>query len=48
MFKNKQTQKSILILQKKHENVKSPKQVLLVNMPSLSNAERSGKNINKY
>jgi site-specific DNA-methyltransferase (adenine-specific) len=38
MFKNKQTQKSILILQKKHENVQSPKQVLLVNMPSLSNA----------
>jgi len=37
MFKNKQTQKSILILQKKHKNVKSPKQVLLVNMPSLSN-----------
>jgi site-specific DNA-methyltransferase (adenine-specific) len=37
MFKNKQTQKSILILQKKHENVKPPKQVLLVNMPSLSN-----------
>jgi site-specific DNA-methyltransferase (adenine-specific) len=38
MFKNKQTQKSILILQKKHETVKPPKQVLLVNMPSLSNA----------
>ena len=37
MFKNKQTQKSILILQKKQENVNPPKQVLLVNMPSLSN-----------
>lgn len=36
MFKNKQAGKSILILQKKDDEVKPPKQVLLVNMPSLS------------
>jgi site-specific DNA-methyltransferase (adenine-specific) len=36
MFKNKQASKSILILQKKADGVKAPKQVLLVNMPSLS------------
>jgi site-specific DNA-methyltransferase (adenine-specific) len=38
MFKNKQAAKSILILQKKEDELKPPKQVLLVNMPSLSNA----------
>jgi site-specific DNA-methyltransferase (adenine-specific) len=36
MFKNKQASKSILILQKKADGIKAPKQVLLVNMPSLS------------
>lgn len=36
MFKNKQASKSILILQKKNDEGKAPKQVLLVNMPSLS------------
>ncbi|WP_428911318.1 class I SAM-dependent methyltransferase [Niallia sp. Krafla_26] len=37
MFKNKDAGKSILILQKKSDDIKPPKQVLLVNMPSLSN-----------
>lgn len=37
MFKNKNAAKSILILQKKAEEVKIPKQALLVQMPSLSN-----------
>lgn len=37
MFKNKNAAKSILVLQKKDENVKAPKEVLLANMPSLSN-----------
>jgi site-specific DNA-methyltransferase (adenine-specific) len=38
LFKNKQAAKSILILQKKKDDLQAPKQVLLVNMPSLSNA----------
>lgn len=37
MFRSENAAKSILILQKKGENVKAPKQVLLVNLPSLSN-----------
>lgn len=37
MFKNKQAAKSILVLQKQKEGVKPPKEVLLVNLPSLSN-----------
>ena len=37
MFKNEQSAKSIFILQKKGENVKPPKQALLVNLPSFSN-----------
>lgn len=37
MFKNKNSAKSILILQKKGENVQAPKEALLVNLPSLSN-----------
>lgn len=37
MFKNKETGKSVFILQKKAEKLNAPKQVLLVNMPSLSN-----------
>ncbi len=40
IFKNKNTAKSILILQKKDDDVKPPKQALLVNMPSLSNGPR--------
>jgi site-specific DNA-methyltransferase (adenine-specific) len=38
MFKNQNATKSILILQKKGEDVKPPKQVLLVKLPSLSKA----------
>ena len=37
IFKNKQNAKSILIMQKQGEQVKQPKEVLLVNMPSLTN-----------
>ena len=36
LFKNEHAAKSIFILQKKGNEVKQPKQVLLVNMPSLS------------
>ncbi|NHM30598.1 class I SAM-dependent methyltransferase [Neobacillus terrae] len=38
MFKNKNSAKSIFILQKKGENIKVPKQAMLVNMPSFSKA----------
>jgi site-specific DNA-methyltransferase (adenine-specific) len=38
MFKNKNAEKSILILQKKGENIQPPKQALLVQLPSLSSA----------
>lgn len=38
MFKNKQSAKTILILQKKGEGIQPPKQALLVNLPSLVNA----------
>ncbi|AJD91765.1 hypothetical protein JMA_24480 [Jeotgalibacillus malaysiensis] len=37
LFKNEQSAKSILILQKQGENTKPPKQVLLAEMPKLSN-----------
>ncbi|TYR76954.1 class I SAM-dependent methyltransferase [Rossellomorea vietnamensis] len=37
LFKNEHSAKSILILQKKKEDVKPPKEVLMANMPSLSN-----------
>lgn len=37
VFKNKKAAKSIFILQKKSKNVKAPEQVLLVNLPSLTN-----------
>jgi len=37
LFKSKQAAKSILILQKKGNNIKAPKQVLLANVPSFSN-----------
>ena len=36
LFQSKQSAKSILILQKKGKDIKAPKQVLLVNMPKLS------------
>ena len=38
MFKNKQSAKSIFILQKKAEGIQPPKEAMLVNLPSLSNA----------
>lgn len=38
MFKNKNAGKSILILQKKGENIQPPKQALLVQLPSLSSS----------
>lgn len=38
MFKNKQSAKTIFILQKAGENIPAPKQVLLANLPSFSNA----------
>ncbi|KMK91465.1 N-6 DNA methylase [Rossellomorea marisflavi] len=37
LFKNKQSAKSILILQKKGEGVEAPKEILLAQLPSLSN-----------
>ncbi|WP_445489470.1 class I SAM-dependent methyltransferase [Niallia sp. 03133] len=37
LFKNKQAAKSILVLQKKGETIKAPKQVLLAKVPNLSN-----------
>lgn len=39
MFKSEQNAKSIFILQKKKEDVKPPKQVLMVQMPKLSNRQ---------
>jgi site-specific DNA-methyltransferase (adenine-specific) len=39
MFQNEGSAKSILILQKKGLGVKAPKQVLLTNLPSLSNQQ---------
>ncbi|WP_223590992.1 class I SAM-dependent methyltransferase [Neobacillus bataviensis] len=43
MFKNKNAAKSILILQKKGEDVQPPKQALLVDLPSLSSAAEMDK-----
>jgi len=39
MFKNKQAAKSILILQKQSDQVKPPKQALLVDLPKLSDGQ---------
>ncbi|EKN65097.1 N-6 DNA methylase [Neobacillus bataviensis LMG 21833] len=47
MFKNKQSAKSILVLQKKGEGVQPPKEALLVNLPSLSNAVAMDKILTK-
>jgi site-specific DNA-methyltransferase (adenine-specific) len=47
MFKNKNAAKSILILQKKGENVQPPKQALLVKLPSLSSAAITEKMLGK-
>jgi site-specific DNA-methyltransferase (adenine-specific) len=38
MFKNKNAAKSIFVLQKKGEGVEAPKEALLANLPTLSNA----------
>jgi site-specific DNA-methyltransferase (adenine-specific) len=43
MFNNKNAAKSILILQKKGENINPPKEALLVNLPSLSSAQAMDK-----
>ena len=40
MFKAKEAAKSILILQKHKEGIKPPKEVLLVNLPSLTDKEQ--------
>lgn len=47
MFKNKSAAKSIIIMQKKGDNVKAPKEALLVNMPSLSSVEGMEKILKK-
>lgn len=47
MFKNKNAAKSILILQKKGENIRVPKEALLVHLPSLSNAVEMEKILKK-
>ncbi|MFT8321677.1 MAG: class I SAM-dependent methyltransferase [Bacillus sp. (in: firmicutes)] len=43
LFKNKQAAKSILVLQKKGDGIKAPKQVLLANVPKLSNINQMEK-----
>lgn len=43
MFNNKNSAKSILILQKKGENVQAPKEALLVSLPSLSSVQAMDK-----
>ncbi|MCM3725406.1 class I SAM-dependent methyltransferase [Neobacillus cucumis] len=47
IFKNKSSAKSILILQKKGDHIQPPKQALLVNLPSLSNAFEMDKILTK-
>ncbi|MBM7653155.1 class I SAM-dependent methyltransferase [Neobacillus cucumis] len=47
IFKNKNSAKSILILQKNGEGIQPPKQALLVNLPSLSNAYEMDKMLTK-
>lgn len=47
MFKNKHAAKSILILQKKGENIRAPKEALLVHLPKLSNAVEMEKILKK-
>ena len=43
MFKSEQAAKSILILQKKGEGIRPPKQALLAELPKMSNAAAMGK-----
>lgn len=47
LFKNEQSAKSILVLQKKGEQVHAPKEVLLAMLPSLSNAVQMEKILSK-
>jgi site-specific DNA-methyltransferase (adenine-specific) len=47
MFKNKNAAKSILVLQKKGEEIEAPKQALLVDLPNLSNASEMDKILTK-
>jgi len=47
MFKNESHAKSILILQKKAEDIQAPKQVLLAELPRFSNKDAIKKNIAK-
>lgn len=47
MFRHENAAKSVLILQKKGEQAKAPKQVLLVNLPSLSNGHQVEKTLQK-
>jgi len=47
MFKNKNLAKSILVLQKKGADIKSPKEVLLASMPSLTNKQHLQSFFNK-
>ncbi len=47
LFQSKQSAKSILILQKKGNDIKAPKQVLLVNMPKLSDKAATASMLNK-
>lgn len=47
MFKNKNAAKSIFILQKKGEGVEPPKEALLANLPTLSNALEMDKMLRK-
>ncbi|MGE6259350.1 class I SAM-dependent methyltransferase [Heyndrickxia sporothermodurans] len=47
MFKHSNAAKSILILQKKKDEIKTPKQVLIANLPTLSNQSAMEKMIDK-
>jgi site-specific DNA-methyltransferase (adenine-specific) len=47
MFKSESAAKSILVLQKKAEEIKAPNQALLVNLPNLSNAVEMDKILTK-
>ncbi|GIN86876.1 adenine-specific DNA methyltransferase [Heyndrickxia sporothermodurans] len=47
MFKHSNSAKSILILQKKKDEIKTPKQVLIANLPTLSNQSAMEKMIDK-
>ena len=48
LFRNKQSQKSILILQKKGKQAKQTKEVLLVKLDSLKEPEKVTKFFNEF